>query len=107
MIPISTIGTGIVPPNPVTKSVYPQPLNPIDLAIRQHMELLEKIAEVNRNLRAIQLAPITIVYLICVSVFFYLGKVNEWVWVGMTLYPLTPIYGDRFLKFLFDMQRRR
>ena len=74
------------------------------MAIRQHAELCQKIDDVNKGLRAIQLAPITVIYLVSVSAFFYLGRINEWIWVMMTLYPLTPLYEPLSSSCL--MQRR-
>jgi hypothetical protein len=76
--------------------------NPLDLAIIQHKELCEKLETLNKGVSGIKLVPVTTVYLLVVSYFFYIGRISEYVWVPMVLYPMTTLYGDKFVRWIFD-----
>ena len=83
------------------------PLAIIDLANRQHEELLSKIEGLNKSVQSLKLVPVTLVYLLSVSYFFYAGRLSEYAFIAMVIYPLTPIYGERPIKFVAELFKKR
>jgi len=75
------------------------------VAYHQHREVMGKIQELVNAVHGINAGIVTSFYLLLVSYFFYIERIQDYVWIFMTLAGMTQFLGEKILKNALKIRR--